>query len=139
MIKITSSLSIPMSELTFVATTGSGPGGQHVNRVATKIVLLWDVGTSSSISSASRNRIEKKLTSRINKLGVLRVSSSRHRSQRANRSATIERFAVLLKEALTRPKIRKKTKVTRNQKAKRLDQKKQRSSTKSLRKPPKNE
>ncbi len=136
MIKITPTLSIPMRELKFVATTGSGPGGQHVNRVATKIVLLWDVHSSSAITRGNRNRILNKLSTRINKQGILRVSSSKHRSQKANRSATIERFIKLLQDALKRNVVRKKSRVTRTEKAKRLEQKKRRSCTKSLRKPP---
>ena len=102
MIQITEKLSIPLRELKFVATTGSGPGGQHVNRVATKIVLLWNVDLSKSISNSQRSRIKRKLTTRINKLGILRISSSKHRSQKANRSVTIERFVQLLREALKR-------------------------------------
>ena len=136
MIKITPTLSIPMRELKFVATTGSGPGGQHVNRVATKIVLLWDVHSSSAITRGNRNRILNKLSTRINNQGILRVSSSKHRSQKANRSATIERFIKLLQDALKRNVVRKKSRVTRTEKAKRLEQKKRRSCTKSLRKPP---
>jgi ribosome-associated protein len=139
MIQITPTLSVPMRELKFVATTGSGPGGQHVNRVATKIALLWNVETSTSVTNSQRNRIHQKLSTRINKIGILRISSSKYRSQKANRTATIERFASLLQDALKRKIVRRKTKVTRNQKAKRMDQKKRRSSTKSLRKPPKHE
>ncbi|MBC8203232.1 MAG: aminoacyl-tRNA hydrolase [Planctomycetes bacterium] len=139
MIQITPTLSIPMRELKFVATTGSGPGGQHVNRVATKIVLLWDVKTSTSVSKCQQKRILHLLATRINKAGVLRVSSSKHRSQKANKTATIERFITLLQDALKRKVVRKKTGVTRTQRAKRLEQKKRRSTTKSLRKPPKHD
>jgi ribosome-associated protein len=139
MIQITPRLAIPTREFKFVATTGSGPGGQHVNRVATKIVLLWGVQTSTSLSDSQRHRIMQKLSTRINKAGILRVSSSKYRSQKANRTATIERFVVLLQDALKRKVIRKKTRVTRTQKGKRLDQKKRRSTTKALRKSPKHE
>lgn len=136
MIRITDTLMIPMRELTFVATTGSGPGGQHVNRVATKIVLLWDVDASLSISALQKRRILQQLSTRINKLGVMRVTSSKYRSQKANRSATIERFVLLLADVLKPRAIRKKTRVPSRQKAKRLDEKRRRSVTKSLRKPP---
>lgn len=136
MIRITDTLVIPMRELTFVATTGSGPGGQHVNRVATKIVLLWDVDASLSISALQKRRILQQLSTRINKLGVMRVTSSKYRSQKANRSATIERFVLLLADVLKPRAMRKKTRVPSRQKAKRLDEKRRRSVTKSLRKPP---
>ena len=136
MIRISNTISIPMRELKFVATTSSGPGGQHVNRVATKIVLLWDVDASKVITQVQRNRIKQKLATRINKLGVLRVSSAKHRSQKANRTASIERFALLLTEALKRKTTRKKTKVSKSQRAKRVEAKKRRSTRKSLRRPP---
>ena len=139
MIHITPKLSIPIRELKFVASTSSGPGGQHVNRVATKIVLLWDVKSSTSISRSQQSRILNKLATRINKAGILRVSSSKHRSQKANRSATIDRFILLLQDALKRAIARKRTNISRTQKVKRLEQKKDRSTIKSLRKPPKHE
>ena len=139
MIHITPKLSIPIRELKFVASTSSGPGGQHVNRVATKIVLLWDVKSSTSISRSQQSRILNKLATRINKAGILRVSSSKHRSQKANRSATIDRFILLLQDALKRAIARKRTNISRTQKAKRLEQKKRRSTIKSLRKTPKHE
>ena len=139
MIHITPKLSIPIRELKFVASTSSGPGGQHVNRVATKIVLLWDVKSSTSISRSQQSRILNKLATRINKAGILRVSSSKHRSQKANRSATIDRFILLLQDALKRAIARKRTNISRTQKVKRLEQKKRRSTIKSLRKPPKHE
>lgn len=133
MIKVTKSLFISPRELKFIASTGSGPGGQHVNRVATKIVLLWDVDSSENVSTAQKNRIKQKLSTRINKAGVLRVTSSKHRSQKANKEATIARFALLLSEALATKKTRKKTKVSSSQREKRLESKKKRGVTKRLR------
>ncbi|MCB1056995.1 MAG: aminoacyl-tRNA hydrolase, partial [Acidobacteria bacterium] len=80
--------------------------------------------------------IEDALATRINRHGVLRVSSQRHRSQIANREATVERFAELLREALTLDPERKKTKKPRAAKRKRLEAKRQRSETKRLRSKP---
>ncbi len=133
MIRIHKSLSIPKREIQFVYGTSSGPGGQHVNKVATKATLLFSVSSSSSLNASQRNRIFKKLSTRINKEGVLRVSSSKYRSQRANREATITRFSLLLFEALKEPKQRKKTLVSRFQNQKRIDQKKKRGETKRFR------
>lgn len=132
-IKITNSLTLPSRELKFVATTGSGPGGQHVNRVATKIVLLWDVASSKSLTLAQSQKIKRELSTRINKEGVLRVSSSKYRSQKANKEATISRFVQLLSEALATKKNRKQTKVPCSQRKKRLESKKKRGETKRLR------
>jgi len=133
MIQIHQSLSIPLREIQFVYGTSSGPGGQHVNKVATKATLLFSVPCSSSLSKTQQNRISNKLSTRINKEGVLRVTSSKYRSQRANRDAVIARFAELMLEALKERKERKKTSVSRSQKQKRLDQKKKRGETKRLR------
>ena len=133
MIQIHQSLSIPLREIQFVYGTSSGPGGQHVNKVATKATLLFSVPCSSSLSKTQQNRISNKLSTRINKEGVLRVTSSKYRSQRANRDAVIARFAELMLEALKERKERKKTSVSRFQKQQRLDQKKKRGETKRLR------
>lgn len=133
MIQINESLTIPFREVQFVYGTSSGPGGQHVNKVATKATLRFSVLQSSSLNAAQQNRILNTLSTRINKAGVLRVSSSKHRSQRANREATIERFSKLLSEALKIQKKRKKTSVTRSQKRKRVECKKKRGETKRLR------
>ena len=133
MIQIHQSLSIPLREIQFVYGTSSGPGGQHVNKVATKATLLFSVPCSSSLSKTQQNRISNKLSTRINKEGVLRVTSSKYRSQRANRDAVIARFAELMLEALKERKKRKKTFLSRSQKQKRLDQKKKRGETKRLR------
>ncbi|MDP7009044.1 MAG: alternative ribosome rescue aminoacyl-tRNA hydrolase ArfB [Phycisphaerales bacterium] len=136
MIQINETLSIPFREIRFVATTGTGPGGQHVNRVATKVVLLWDMSTSTALTEAQRKRIQVSCATRINKQGVFRVVSSKHRSQKANKDATLERFVLLLRGVLKKERRRTKTRVSRAQKTKRLDAKKRRSTTKSLRKPP---
>ena len=133
MLRITPSLSIQKREIQFVYGTSSGPGGQHVNKVATKATLRFSVVDSPSLNSIQRTRILKKLSTRINKDGVLRVSSSKYRSQRANREATINRFCSLLFDALKTPKKRKKTTISRAQKKKRLENKKKRAETKRLR------
>lgn len=133
MIQIHESLSIPLREIKFVYGTSSGPGGQHVNKVATKATLLFSVALSTSLSAYQRTRILNKLSTRINKEGTLRVTSSKHRSQRANKETVIERFSILLREALAPTKKRRKTKVSRTQKQKRLENKKKRGQTKRLR------
>jgi ribosome-associated protein len=133
MIPIDASLSIPFRDIHFVYGTSSGPGGQHVNKVATKATLLFHVHHGSTLSQVQRDRLLKTLKTRINKEGVLRVSSSKHRSQRANREAAIERFCLLLREALKERKKRKKSLVSRSQKQRRLDQKKKRGERKKFR------
>jgi ribosome-associated protein len=124
MIQITDKTAISEDELKFSATRSSGPGGQHVNKVNTRITLWFDVGQSPSLTSAQKNRIMSRLKTRISKDKRLRVISQRHRSQIANREAAIERFAQLLEEALTDLTPRKKTKVSKNAKQRRVDDKK---------------
>jgi ribosome-associated protein len=133
MIRITNTLSIPLREIRFVYGTSTGPGGQHVNRVATKATLLFDLNRTTTLTNSHRRRLDIVLATRINKEGVLRVSSSKYRSQKANRDAATERFVELLNIALTPAKKRKSTRVSRSQKKKRLEHKKKRSETKKLR------
>ena len=133
MIRITNTLSIPLREIRFVYGTNTGPGGQHVNRVATKATLLFDVNRATTLTNSHRRRLNVALATRINKEGILRVSSSKYRSQKANRDAATERFVELLNIALTPAKKRKSTRVSRSQKKKRLEHKKKRSETKKLR------
>jgi ribosome-associated protein len=126
MIEIGRHGSIPESELNFDYARSGGPGGQHVNKVNTKVILLFDVQESQSLTGWQKNRILEKLATRINREGILRVSSEKHRSQSMNRDAAVARFAELLDAALTLPKRRRKTRVSRSQKQKRLDTKKKR-------------
>ncbi len=108
MLFITAHISIPKRELQFVYGTSTGPGGQHVNRVATKATLLFDVLNSKVLSQKQQDLVLLKLATRINKAGILRVSSSKHRSQHANTVVALERFAVLLREEIKPvPKIKK--------------------------------
>jgi ribosome-associated protein len=123
MIEIGRHVSIPESELNFAYARSGGPGGQHVNKVNTKVILLFDVQESHSLTGWQKNRILDKLATRINREGVLRVSSEKHRSQSMNRDAAVARFAELLDAALTLPIRRRKTRVSRSQKQKRLETK----------------
>ena len=124
---------IPGSELRFEYAHAGGPGGQHVNKVATKAILLFDVEASPSLEDFEKARIMEKLATRINKEGILKVSCRRFRSQSMNRDAAIARFHELVEEALTVPKKRRKSRISRSQKAKRLDDKKKRSRLKKNR------
>ena len=133
MLFVSDKLSVPKRELRFVYGTSSGPGGQHVNKVATKATLLFDVAHSKALTETQRKKITALLATRINKVGVLRVTSSKYRSQGENRKAVIERFAELLRETLKPVRKRKKAKVPRSSKRKRLETKKKRGETKRLR------
>jgi ribosome-associated protein len=93
MIQITNTLFINDSELSFTASPSSGPGGQHVNKVSTRMTLWFNVSASPSLTAEQKQRILSRLATRISKEGVFRIISQKHRSQSANKDATIERFA----------------------------------------------
>lgn len=93
-------LEIPDGELTFEFSRSSGPGGQNVNRVETRVTLRFDVAASAALDEAQKRRIRAHLATRINKEGILRVVSQQFRTREANRRATVERFADLLARAL---------------------------------------
>ena len=133
MIQVTSSLSIPRRELQFRYSTSGGPGGQHANKVATRVTLLFDVRNSCLLTEKQKKRIIKHFPTRINASGMMRVVSSKHRSQRANKETTIERFTKLIAEALKYRKQRKKFGVPLKSKRRRLDQKRKRSDLKRQR------
>jgi ribosome-associated protein len=136
MIRINSWLSIPDDEISFTFSRSSGPGGQNVNKLNTRVTLLFDVARSSSLSSTHRQAILDRLATRISREGILRVASQRHRTQKMNREAVTERFAELIRYALTRRRPRKETRVPAAVRAKRLENKKRRSRLKDRRKKP---
>ena len=124
MIEITENLFISEDELKFSATRSSGPGGQHVNKVNTRITLWFDVGESPSLTLDQKERILSRLKTRISKDKRLRIVSQRHRSQAANREAAVLKFASLIKDALTDLAQRKKTKIPQKAVRQRIEDKK---------------
>jgi ribosome-associated protein len=126
-------LSIPLAELSFRYSRSSGPGGQHAQKSSTRVELLFDVGTSPSLTQKQQSRILKRLASYIDTAGVLHLTSQTERSQLRNKEEVVARFQTLLGEALKRRKRRKPTKPTAKSKERRLKKKKQRSQTKKLR------
>ena len=126
-------LAIPESELSFRASRSGGPGGQHVNNTSSRVELIWDVGTSPSLDDSQRRRLYAKLGNRITNDGLLILASSATRSQHRNREDAVERFVELLREAMHKPKRRKRTRPTRASREKRLRNKRRRSEKKQLR------
>ncbi|ABK17993.1 alternative ribosome rescue aminoacyl-tRNA hydrolase ArfB [Syntrophobacter fumaroxidans] len=133
MIRITNRISIPEEELSFTASLSSGPGGQNVNKLNTRVTLRFDLANSPSLSPEDKALIATRLGTRIAKDGMLRVVSQSTRSQHANRELAVERFAELLKSALKRAPVRKETRVSKAAKERRLEEKKLRSSVKRQR------
>lgn len=125
-----------LSEVTFSASRGGGPGGQNVNKVSTKVELRFPVDESQSLTEIQQQRLLSKLKNRITTNGELVLTSSAERTQWRNREKVTEKFFELIEQALTPPKKRIKTKPTKASKLKRLENKKKQGQKKQLRKPP---
>jgi ribosome-associated protein len=121
-------------EFIFNATRSSGPGGQHVNKVSTRIELRFDVLASHLLQETEKDVIMITLASRITKAGMLILVSQSERSQYDNKTKVIEKFYRLLEKALTPVKKRKPTHPTTASKTKRLDAKRIMSEKKKFRK-----
>ncbi|GAB1344602.1 alternative ribosome rescue aminoacyl-tRNA hydrolase ArfB [Gemmatimonas sp.] len=127
---------IPAGELTVSAISGGGPGGQHVNKSATRIVVQWNARHSRALRDEQRERVLQKLVSRLDSEGNIRIVASEYRSQLQNRRAAFERLQQLIARALLVPRVRKATKPTYGSVQERLSTKKQRSDTKRQRRRP---
>lgn len=126
-------VNIPEDRLKFRFSRSSGPGGQNVNKVNTRITVFFDVKDCEEFTESQKRRILKKLHTRTSKQGVVRVSSQKHRSQKQNRDAAVEKLHELLEDALRRSPKRKKTRKPKWAKEKRLAEKKLRSELKQQR------
>ncbi|WP_111682372.1 alternative ribosome rescue aminoacyl-tRNA hydrolase ArfB [Winogradskyella tangerina] len=125
-----------ISELTFKAVRSSGSGGQNVNKVATKVVLYFDLEQTTIFSEADKERLQQFFKNRLNKQGVLVLDSDESRSQFRNKTLVTQRFLKLITEGLKEDKERKPTKVPKAVKRKRLETKRKRSEKKANRKKP---
>ena len=134
-LRITNTLTIPLSELRFRFARSSGPGGQHVNRSATRVELLFDVAGSPSLTEAQRERALKALAPYIDSDGVLHLISQTFRSQFRNREEAVERFQTLMRRAMKVPKRRHPTRPSRAARERRLASKRRRSEIKRQRGP----
>lgn len=133
MIEITEDIFIDDGQLVFKTSRSSGPGGQNVNKVNTRVTLFFDVAECEVLSDIQKKRILTRLSTRADKCGVVRVVSQKFRTQNANRRAAVERLQQLLKDALKTKPVRKKTKVPERARLRRLEEKKRRSMLKKLR------
>ena len=133
MIKIAPNTSISEDEITYTFARSTGPGGQNVNKLNTKVTAIFNVNASENLSTYQKKRILSKLKTRTTKDGLLKVFSQKHRTQKANRITARDRLIQLLTDALKKRKPRKKTTVPRYAKEKRLAEKKRRGAIKKLR------
>ena len=132
-LKITEDLFISTDELIFTPSRSSGPGGQNVNKVNTRVTLWFDILQSPSLSQEEKQQILQKFPTRINKSGLLWVNAQQTRSQTANRESAKTRLIELLREALIKPIPRKKTRIPYKKKEERMEGKKRRGQLKATR------
>ncbi len=127
-------LKIPVTELHFRTARSRGPGGQNVNKLETRVELLFDVKNSTSLTEKQRGTILSVLESKMDQEGVLRIVSQESRSQWQNKQRAIEKFVRLLQKALTAKRERVATQPASSSKEKRLKEKKIRAEIKRMRK-----
>jgi ribosome-associated protein len=136
MFEINDRIRIPEEEFTWSFARSGGPGGQNVNKVASKALLNWDVGLTSCLSLEAKIRLRTLQRRRFTKEGVLLIVSQRYRDQERNRQDCLEKLRDMVLEALVVPKPRKLSRPTRGSREARLRAKKIRAGIKSGRRPP---
>jgi ribosome-associated protein len=128
---------LPPSELEFRATRSGGPGGQHVNTSSTRVELVFDLAGSPTLTESERALARRRLRTRIDGEGRLRVVAQDERSQRRNRQLATERFCAIMRDALAPPPPpRRPTRPTRAATQERLEGKRRDAVRKRLRRPP---
>jgi ribosome-associated protein len=133
MINIGNQIFISESEIAISFIRSPGPGGQNVNKVATAVLLRFNVTHSLSIPDEIRARIITLLGNKLTQSGDILIKATRYRTQNRNKQDALERLTALLAQGVTPPKKRKKTKPTYSSTQKRLSTKKLHSKNKSLR------
>jgi ribosome-associated protein len=129
-IRVTRSVALPVSEIEIRVSRSSGPGGQHAQKSSTRAEAVFDVQASSALTEAQKRRV-------VGRAGpILRAVAQDERSQSRNRELAVERVVEKLREALAVPRRRVATKPTAAARERRLEEKRRRARTKSLRRPP---
>lgn len=132
-IRINNDISIPLSEIQFKFSRSGGPGGQNVNRVSTRVELLFDVASTTSLDAETKQRIQHHLRNKIDSNGILRIVAQESRSQWKNRERAVEKFIEIFKRAIRVKKERKATLPSEAAHRKRVEAKKQRAVLKVMR------
>jgi ribosome-associated protein len=120
-------------EFSFITSRSSGPGGQNVNKVSSKVELRFDLNNSLLLTDDEKARIREKFTTKITSEGILRIVSQSERSQIKNKENCIEKFYILIRKALIIPIKRTPTKPSKKSIQKRLSDKRKAAEKKALR------
>ncbi|MBO0698565.1 MAG: aminoacyl-tRNA hydrolase [Zavarzinella sp.] len=136
MLEVTSTVRIPLDEFEWSFARSGGPGGQNVNKVASKAVLRWDFDRSPSVPDDVKARFRDRFPSRLTTEGQLVLTSELTRDQGRNREDCLEKLASMLRAAAVRPKVRRPTKPSKGAKRRRLEAKRHQSARKAARRGP---
>ncbi len=136
MLQVTPKLGIPLREFSFQFSRSSGAGGQHVNKVNTRVTLRWKVATSPSLPEAVRERFVARFGRRVTRDGELVLHSQRFRDQGRNVADVLERLRGMLAEVATPGRPRKPTRPTRAAQERRLQDKRAQKERKARRRRP---
>ena len=134
MIDVAPNIHVEDSELDFSVARSGGPGGQHVNKTSSKVILHWDVGASPGVPGPVKQRFLKQYRTRITEAGVLVIDCDENRSQHRNREIVIERLKAMLEAVARPPKRRIPTKPSKGAKKRRRVAREKHSEKKQLRK-----
>ena len=130
---INARLTIPASELEFLSARSSGPGGQNVNKVNSKVTLRWSPSQCEAFPAAWRDRFLKRFQNRINRDGQIVLHSEKYRDRPRNLDDVKQRLAEMLRETQSAPEKRRPTKPTKGSQRRRLDNKSKHSQKKQNR------
>jgi ribosome-associated protein len=136
MFAITPLLQIPEEEFDWSFARSGGPGGQNVNKVASKAVLRWNIAASSALPEDVKIRLALQQKRFFTQDGEIVIMSQRHRDQDRNREDCLDKLRAIILQALAVPKPRKPTRPSRGSKRRRLQDKKRRSDVKQQRRRP---